>query len=1126
MLDQIKPKQGIVVNNSFLNENKIVETFLNDEGKFDLTEINKLRELCHKLYSRNEFRFNAGELRAVVFITIIFQSIYHKYRKNIAENIDNEIMENLVNRIGTYDTSNLFSDFNKNFNTVFTADEKIVEDLIITCLINDNPAFKNYRSLFSDVKLRNKENYNRFKKETKSFFKQKPPMIGSNLDLIDYLWEPIRKHPYSIIDQLTYIKENWKEFLDIDLSSILKSIDILKEEQKFGLPGPGPSKVHKFDKSYYGDEYENFSEDLHWMPRLILLAKSTYVWLSQLSKKYNYEIKRLDQIPDQELQEISEQGFTGLWLIGIWERSKASKRIKQIKGNPDALASAYSLKEYRIANLLGGESSMDNLRNRAWKYGIRVSCDMVPNHFGLDSNWLLDNPDCFIQSDTPPYPSYSFNGENLSGRDDIIVQIEDHYYDHTDAAVVFKYHNKNNNRTRYIYHGNDGTSFPWNDTAQLNYLIPQVRENVIRKIIEIAKKFPIIRFDAAMTLAKKHYQRLWFPKPGSGGDIPSRSSYSMTPEEFHRVFPKEFWREVVDRAAVEAPNTLLLAEAFWMMEGYFVRTLGMHRVYNSAFMNMLKDEENEKYRQSIFNIIEFNPEILKRFVNFMSNPDEETAIVQFGKDDKYFGVCVLMSTMPGLPMFAHGQIEGYVEKYGMEYSAPKWNEEPDKNLIERHKKEIFPLLKQRYLFAEVEDFLLFDFENENGHVDNDIFAYSNRYKDNSSLVVYNNKYKETKGFVEWASTIYTDSDGKKHWHRKNLATALKLHYEDYRYVIFYDSIKQQYFIYTSKEIADNGLKLDLNAYDYRVFTRIYEVSDDKDRTYSKLYKHMAGRPFPDIDIAIEKLGLLDIHESFKELIKPKMIERVKALYPQKANFNSILDKLSINKKIKSFVNYTYDYVEGEYSKQKYIETIKSALRNWLDLISPDNMIQSNKRLTDHWEHYSTLLYYWSILRKIGSLVMPDNSEWISKGWVDNLYLSRILVNNFNKHLGLKDSEYWIDLLKLGIQYQNIWKLFLNKNYDYIIRQLTEDIDVKNFLSVNRYNNRDWFNKERFEDLFNFIYLVNKLCLKCDSEVEDRKKNKYIQDLTDYYDLVLKAEKKSDYIVRKFLWVLKHEMKNR
>ena len=71
--------------------------------------------------------------------------------------------------------------------------------------------------------------------------------------------------------------------------------------------------------------------------------------------------------------------------------------------------------------------------------------------------------------------------------------------------------------------------------------------------------------------------------------------------------PVEFWREVVDRVAAEAPDTLLLAEAFWMMEGYFVRTLGMHRVYNSAFMNMLRDEENAKYRSVIKNTLEFDP---------------------------------------------------------------------------------------------------------------------------------------------------------------------------------------------------------------------------------------------------------------------------------------------------------------------------------------------------------------------------------------------------------------------------------------------------------------------------------------------------------------------------------------
>src|SRR4030042_507911 len=123
-----------------------------------------------------------------------------------------------------------------------------------------------------------------------------------------------------------------------------------------------------------------------------------------------------------------------------------------------------------------------------------------------------------------------------------------------------------------------------------------------------------------------------------------------------------------------------------MMEGYFVRSLGMHRVYNSAFMHMLKAEENDKYRASIKNVLEFDPEILKRYVNFMNNPDEETAVAQFGKDDKYFGVCTMMITMPGLPMLGHGQVEGYSEKYGMEFRRAYKNEQPEINLVKGHER--------------------------------------------------------------------------------------------------------------------------------------------------------------------------------------------------------------------------------------------------------------------------------------------------------------------------------------------------------------------------------------------------------------------------------------------------------
>ncbi len=94
------------------------------------------------------------------------------------------------------------------------------------------------------------------------------------------------------------------------------------------------------------------------------------------------------------------------------------------------------------------------------------------------------------------------------------------------------------------------------------------------------------------------------------------------------------------------------------MEGYFVRTLGMHRVYNSAFMNMLKREENAKYRQTIKNILAFDPAILQRFVNFMSNPDEKPAIEQFGDGDKYFVSRRCWRRCRACRCSATGQIEG------------------------------------------------------------------------------------------------------------------------------------------------------------------------------------------------------------------------------------------------------------------------------------------------------------------------------------------------------------------------------------------------------------------------------------------------------------------------------------
>lgn len=1150
---------------------KIEKSLFSLTGKVILADYQQTRILSERINSvrREEGNVNqfvtAGQVNALGLLHEIFHLLIRKYQESDNPGVFNKAINHLKNEItesGLEKTLLTFVEefpplpvYNKEItpaeylkgNTSGKSNTEIVlEEVILLHMENSNPAAANLRELYSDDNLKFKTNYKELIEKSEIFFDNEIPTRLGGLPLFKLLRKPISANPFDLEKQLEFIRSEYGAYLGDDiLNRLLRGVDLIREDYKLfvqhggGEKGTPPvptydedlerlrlirekiaaeKKLSEEERRFYL-EYEKFTEDVQWIPEVVMIAKNVYVWLHQLSEKYKREIKRLDQVPDEELDQLARWNFNALWLIGIWERSTASQKIKHLTGNISAVSSAYSLYDYVIADELGGENAFRNLKDRAWVHGIRMASDMVPNHMGVYSKWVVEKPNYFLQRNEPPYPNYSFTGPNLSEDDRVEVRIEDQYYNRKDAAVVFQRKDRFTGSTKYIYHGNDGTNMPWNDTAQLNLLNPEVRESLIQTIMYVARKTPIIRFDAAMTLAKKHYQRLWFPNPGSGGAIPSRTDYSMTLEQLNKIMPNEFWREVVDRINAEMPNVLLLAEAFWLMEGYFVRTLGMHRVYNSAFMHMMMKEENDKYRKLVTNTLEFNPEILKRYVNFMSNPDEETAINQFGKGDKYFGVAVMMLTMPGLPMFGHGQIEGFSEKYGMEYKQAYYNEAPDEHLVWRHNKELFPLMKMRYLFSQVENFEFYDFFDKNGEVNQNVYVFSNRAGNESVLVLYNNSYYETEGSIAFSNPkMISGNGGMKRPHHLTELLNLKP-YREY-YYIYTDHRTQLEYLISGKEITEAGFHLNLFGYQYRVCLKFREVVDEQGK-YEKLYNLLNGKGVSSVDEALKEMELLPLHSRYENFFSFDTVEKIREYLSYKPDKKKKSEDISlpgkIDKELHLLVEEFGSFANGKESPEKIEKRYHDDLSNSRDFFQFWITHNQRKNVTK-----------W--MKNVNELLPVNNKLMINRDYLTllNLIVLKQLFNKktdqikiavlFNELLLSKPINDILEKYSDGISIYHriaLIKLLLsvfltekeksaktkkikkasgtkstipeNENILPAIKVLLGEDNVHNFIHVNEFEGITYFSKERFEELIKWLMLFN--MIETTASITNAKKDK-------------------------------------
>ena len=351
-------------------------------------------------------------------------------------------------------------------------------------------------------------------------------------------------------------------------------------------------------------------------PHPHLYEINAWVWLEELSAKYARRIT-IGNIPGEEWDALAALGFDYVWLMGVWKRSPASRKIALAEPTlrpaydaalpgwtpEDVVGSPYAVQAYTPDRRIGTWKDLDTARAELHRRGLGLILDFVPNHTAVDHPWTRSHPDYYVQGTKDDFkrdPVSFFRVKPARGSPLFLARGRDPY-------------------------------FPaWTDTAQLNYFNPEMRAALLNEIRALAAHCDGLRCDMAMLVLNDIFARTWEiqlegqPRPAT-----------------------EFWPDAV--AAV--PNLIWLAEVYWDLE-WTMHQLGFHFAYDKRLYDRLCHAPGE-VRSHL--CAEWGYQ--SKLARFLENHDEPRAAEAFGRE-QLAAAATLVATLPGMRFYHQGQLDG------------------------------------------------------------------------------------------------------------------------------------------------------------------------------------------------------------------------------------------------------------------------------------------------------------------------------------------------------------------------------------------------------------------------------------------------------------------------------------